>query len=36
MKIDSNEILDINFSSRLKEAENNLYDNLMKNGNNVF
>lgn len=30
MKIDPKEILNINFSSKLKEAENNLYNNLIK------
>ncbi len=36
MKIDSKEILNINFSTKLKEAENNLYSNLITTDKTVI
>jgi succinate dehydrogenase flavin-adding protein (antitoxin of CptAB toxin-antitoxin module) len=36
IKIESKEILNINFSTNLKEAENKLYDNLLDFEDNVI
>lgn len=35
VKIDSNNILKINFSTQLKETENKLFNNLLKNKDDV-